>query len=665
MRWRGRRKIAAAAAVVLLLAGLAAVHVVGLDRLADVDAVMRSDLPDDTLVYDRTGTVLLADVQQPGLQHTDVPLAAMGRWLPAAAVALDDPGFWSEPGVDPGRLARAAWDGVRGRAGGETGSTIVTRLIALRLGPLADAPARARAAALAVRVAATVPRARILESYLNSLPYGNRAVGVEAAAITYFQVDAGQLDLAQASLIAGLPAAPSRLDPLRSLAPAKDRQRQVLDAMVRDRAVSRQEADQALAEPLHLVGPASLDVAPVLVHQVVAELTSRFGAKAVATRGFTVLSTLDWGLQQQADLALRQALDASRARRVNAGALAAIDPRTGQVLALADAGTPAQYDFATTTPRSPGSTFRVFTYAAAIASRGFTMVTPVDDAQILVEMGGGEPGYQPRDLDQRSHGPCELRTCAGSGLNVPAVRVELAIGVPAVLTTARALGAPPLVPHFKPDGTASFTTDDPPASFGPSLTLGGYGQTPLAMATGLGTLANAGVPHQAEAILRASGPDGGVLYQGRPGAGRPALDPGAAFVVSQMLADDADRAPVYGPGSPLALPGRHAAAVAGTSETFADAWTAGYTPSLAAVVWMGNGDYALMTPGSDGVLVAAPAWHRFMQAALDQLGKGDEWYSPPAGVQAAVVGGRQAWFLPGTSASTPAPPLPANVHAVA
>ncbi|HSR25441.1 MAG TPA: transglycosylase domain-containing protein, partial [Candidatus Eisenbacteria bacterium] len=440
MRWGRRRAIAVAGAVLLLL-GLAGAHAAGLDRLPDVESVMRSGLPNDTLVYDRTGTVLLADIQRPGAQHTDVPLAAMGRWLPAATVALDDPGFWSEPGVDAGRLARAARDDLWGRRGGETGSSIVTRLIALRLGPPAGAAARVRAAALAVRIAASVPRARILERYLNSLPYGNGAIGAEAAAITYFQVDAGQLDLAQASLLAGLPAAPTRLDPLRSLAAAKDRQRQVLDAMVRDRLVSRQEAGLALAEPLHLVGPAALDVAPVLVHQVVAELTSRYGADAVTARGFTVLSTLDWGLQQQADLALRQALDASRARHVTAGALAAVDPRTGEILALADAGTPGQHDFATSVPRSPGTAFRVFTYAAAIAGRAYTMITPVDDAPISVDMGAGAPSYRPGDFDHRDHGACELRACAGNDLNVPAVRVELTIGVPAVVESARALGA--------------------------------------------------------------------------------------------------------------------------------------------------------------------------------------------------------------------------------
>jgi membrane peptidoglycan carboxypeptidase len=659
------RRWTAAAVVIVLLAGgvLAGTHAVGLDRLPSVQSVMRSGLPNDTLIYDRTGTVLLADIQQPGTQHTDVPLAAMGRWLPAATIAVEDPRFWSEPGVDVGRLAGAAWDGARGQTGGDTGSSIVLRLIRLRTGTPDGVAARARALALAVRVAASVPKASILESYLNSLPYGNRAVGVEAAAITYFQVDAGQLDLAQASLLAGLPAAPGRLDPLRNLPLAKERQRQVLDAMVRAGAASRQQADQALAEALQLTGPATLDVAPEMVNRVLGELRGRYGPARMAA-GLTVLTTLDWGLQQQAERALRTALDANQARHVTNAALAAVDPRTGQVLALADVGTSAgQYTYAAANPRSPGSAFRVFTYAAAIASGRYTMVTPISDAPVSIEMGAGESSYSPKDFDLHDHGPCELRACLGNGLNVPAVLVELGTGVPDVARTARALGAPPYQAHFSQNGTSSWSTDDPASSFGPSLTLGGYPETPLQLASGVGTLAAAGALHPPVAILRVSASGAGTIYQAHADAGAHGLDPGAAYVVSQMLADDASRAQVYGLSSSLALPGRHVAALSGSAEMWSDAWAAGYTPSLAAAVWLGNADFRLMAPGSDGVFVAAPAWHRFMQGALDQLGKGDEWYTAPAGVQTATVNGRQAWFLPGTSAATAAPPLPANVHA--
>jgi membrane peptidoglycan carboxypeptidase len=670
--WLARRRnrwpaAVAAALLVLGSGGLLGAHALGLDDLPAAGAVMSTGLPDDNLVFDRTGTVLLAELQQPVVQHDDVPLQAMGRWLPMATVAIDDPGFWSEPGVDPGGLLQAAWTDLRAGALVRTGSTITQRLVRLRLGGDSSTAGRLRQAALALRVAGAYPRDRILEAYLNSLPYGNRAIGVEAAAITYFQVDASQLDLAQAALLAGLPAAPSLLDPLKHLPAAKQRQLQVLDAMVRGHAVTRQQADQAAAETLLLIGPATLDVVPGFVELVQAELTRRFGAAAVRRGGLTVLTTLDWGLQQQAELAMRDAVAANRWRGADQGAMVAMDPHTGDLLAFVGSASPnapgGQYDFAAGLPRSPGSAMATFAYAAAIASRRYTMVTPLADAPLSIELGQGEPNYAPRNFDLRFHGTCALAACLGSSLNVPAIEVEMGLGVPEVVRTARALGAPPLVAHVQiDDGSVHYTTDDPPDRFGPPLVLGGYGETPLSLATAGSTLAAGGVLRQPRTVLRVAAPDGGAVFQVRASTGTPALNPGAAFVVSQMLADDANRALVYGVGGPMVLPGRHAAAGAGTSEEFRDAWTVGYTPSLAAAVWIGNASYAPMRPGSDGALVAAPAWHRFMQAALDQLQKGDEWYGPPADVEAATVDGRPVWFLPGTSAATPAPPLPADVH---
>jgi membrane peptidoglycan carboxypeptidase len=663
------RRIAAAVVLALAISGIAAgAHGIDLYGPPDVQSVMNVDEPNDTLVYDRTGTVLLADVQLAGLsQHVDVPLAAMGKWLPAATVADEDPRFWSEPGVDVGRLGAAAWDAVRGQSG-DTGTSIVLKLIRLRVGAPGvpeGVAQRVQAVGLAVRVGTTVPKARILETYLNTLPYGNRAVGVEAAAITYFQEDAGQLDLAQASLLAGLPTAPGRLDPLRNLPAAKQGQHQVLEEMVRNGSATQQQADQAFAEPLQLVGPATLDVAPDIVDEALAELTARYGPSATG-RGFTVLTTIDWGLQQQAQQALTKAVSAGQFRGVTNGALAAIDPKTGQILALADVSSNGnQFRYATQNPRSPGGAFRIFTYAAAIAGGHYTMTTPISDAPITITCGASCPDYSPRNFDDRNHGTCQLRDCLGDGLNIPAISVEMGTGVANVVQTARALGAPPFTPQIAANGNVSFTTDDPQSSFGPSLTLGGYPETPLQMATGVGTLAAGGVLHRPEAILRVTTSDGATRYRAQAGAGTRAIDAGAAYVVSQMLSDDQSRAAIYGLSGPLKLPGRHVAAASGTAEAFSDAWTVGYTPSLAAAVWLGNSNYSLMPAGSDGIVVAAPAWHAFMQAALDQLGKGDEWYTAPAGVQSDTANGRQAWFLPGTSAATPAPALPPTVHQTA
>jgi membrane peptidoglycan carboxypeptidase len=170
------------------------------------------------------------------------------------------------------------------------------------------------------------------------------------------------------------------------------------------------------------------------------------------------------------------------------------------------------------------------------------------------------------------------------------------------------------------------------------------------------------VLHQPQAILSVTGANGEQVGPGSAAAGTRVLDAGTAYIVSQMLSDDANRAMIFGRGTPLVLDGRTAAAKTGTTEQFGDGWTVGYTPSLATAVWMGNTDNHPMVEGTDGIYVAAPAWHEFMQGALDRWGRGDEWYPMPSDVYAQFAGGREAYFLDGTSPSTPAPSLPSWVH---
>jgi membrane peptidoglycan carboxypeptidase len=635
-RTRDRRFLAIAAALLLLLGSglVVAGHLVGLDRLPDVQALATNPLPGDTLVYDRTGTVLLADVHPGGYQHDEVPLSALGRWLPAAAVA-------------------------------EAGSAITQRLVRLRLG--AGGPSTAgklRQAALTLQANTTYSQSQILQLYLNSVFYGNGAYGAQAASRVYFGADASNLDLAQAALLAGLPERPTDLDPLRNWTGAKHQQRQVLEAMVRSHAITARQADEAYAEALEVSLHSTTNLAPGFVAYVATALAGTLG-RAARQGGLRVVSSLDWGLQQQAEQALKQAVQANGWRGVSSGALVAIDPRTGEVLAMVGAVDPnapgGQFNMAVWPPRSPGPTAQVFTYTAAIASKLYTMVTPVADVPIAVDSLAGPP-YAPHNADGTFHGTCELRACLGSALDVPAVEVELATGLSHVVGTARAMGAPPLMPHFDPSGSIRYARDDPADSFGPSLTLGGYGQTPLQMATAMSVLAGGGVLRPPAAIRRVSLSEGTVIFKASPGRGVKAVDAGTAAVVSQMLADDANRDLSVGRDTPLLLPGRHAAALAGMPDDRTDAWALGYTPSLATAVWMGNPDFRPMTPGSDAVVVAAPAWHQFMQAALDRLQKGDEWYAPPTGVESSRLGGREVWFLAGTSAATPAPSLPPSVH---
>ncbi|HKC19619.1 MAG TPA: penicillin-binding transpeptidase domain-containing protein, partial [Candidatus Dormibacteraeota bacterium] len=228
-------------------------------------------------------------------------------------------------------------------------------------------------------------------------------------------------------------------------------------------------------------------------------------------------------------------------------------------------------------------------------------------------------------------------------LNIPAVKVELGVGVPAVVQMARTMGAPP----WQQQSNGSFTNNDPLDSFGPSLTLGGYGETPLQMATGASVLAAQGVLHQPFAIARVE-QAGKTIYQHADNS-KQVVDPKVAFIMATMLSKDSNRSLIFGSNSQLVIPGWQVAVKTGTSDSFADAWTIGFTPHVAVAVWMGNPDWRVkMTEGSDSYYVAVPAWHSFLSPALPDLGS-QAWYDVPAGVVSAFGN----YYLPGTQPSSP------------
>jgi len=337
---------------------------------------------------------------------------------------------------------------------------------------------------------------------------------------------------------------------------------------------------------------------------------------------------------------------------VSQGALVSIDPTSGAIVAMVSSANPngngGQYNLAVWPPRNPGSSMKIFTYTAAINSNRYTMVSRIPDAPFMYRDPVSGEAYAPHNYDGRYHGTLQLQQCMGNSLNIPAVEVELGVGVSSVVSMARLMGAPPYQLRYDASGNPVYTTDDPLNTYGPSLTLGGYGETPLQMATGASVLAAQGVlrqPYAIEIVTR----NGALIYVHKRDPGTQVLDPRVAFIMEQIMSNDSNRAMIFGRNSLLTLPGRHVGVKTGTSDSFADAWTVGYTPHLATAVWTGNPDWRQkMSKDSDSYVIAAPAWHAFMQGALDTLGIGDEWYPEPVGLVHKTVSGQTAWFLPGT-----------------
>lgn len=648
--WLTPPRIAAVAAL-SLVAVATPLTVVYAASLPDVSG-LTSAQPSDTILYASDGTTVLADLHPAGYQHFPERLSAMGGTLPKAIVAIEDRNFYQEPGVDPGGIVRAAFVDLRARKPVEGASTITQQLVKMRL--LTNQPTFQRKvteAMLAMSVERRYSKPQILELYLNSASFGSGAVGTAAASRIYFHKKTSELDLAQASMLAGLVRGPTLYSPFKSWKAAKTRQREVLDAMVDIGDISLAQAHTAAMEdispPAHMFGPQNDTVAPGFVSYATQQLLRSYGHAATFGGGLRVVTTLNIELQKIGQAAISGTQANLAWRNVQQGALVAIDPSTGAIIAMVSSANPdangGQYNLAVWPPRNPGSSMKIFTYTAAISSGRYTMSTVIQDSPIHYVDPGSATVYSPTNYDGRYHGSCQVQQCVGNSLNVPAVKVELGVGVPNVVDTARFMGASPWQQH---DG-GTFTNTDPSSSFGPSLTLGGYGETPLQMATGASVLAAQGVLHEPYAIARVE-KDGKTIFK-HADAAQLVLDPKVAFIMATMLSRDSNRYMIFGANSQLTIPGWQVAVKTGTSDSFADAWSIGFTPRIAVAVWMGNPDWRIkMTAGSDSYYVAVPAWHEFLSRALPMLGP-QVWYSAPDGLISAYGN----YYLPGTAPMSP------------
>ncbi|MBO0687566.1 MAG: hypothetical protein J2P45_30830, partial [Candidatus Dormibacteraeota bacterium] len=431
---------------------------------------------------------------------------------------------------------------------------------------------------------------------------------------------------------------------------AKARQIVVLQAMVRQGDITQEQAHQAYLEQLTVNPPTGSQggIAPQFVSYVEGELNS-LGYK-VGTQQMVVRTTLDANLQQDATKIVQQNLQKNAGLDPSGGlnsAAVAMDPATGQILTYvgsAGDGSPAStYDYAGTVPINPGSSVKPYTYGLAIQEGKATMNSKINDDPVpyTPNYPGATPVYN--FLANKGYGQQPLKVAFANSLNISAAKTEMADGLPQLVDFWRGLGLNPL-----PSGdSAAQAAATPDTAFGPSLTLGGYGITLLQHAAALGTIADLGTYHQPEAILSVTDDSGKVMYQADPNKGMKtsAMDPGAAYIISSILEDDNNRALVFGKGSPLHLNDHMTAAKTGTSENYHDGLTVGWTPHLVSVFWIGDVTGGPTTPGHqmvgnnvDGVYVAAPAWHQFMEDALKGVNPTD-WYRMPGDVTQGKDGG--------------------------
>ena len=610
---------------------------------AVIEAWLFVDLPSLTTLYqratatstrilDRTGRTLYVISDPHQGQHTPVKLGAIPLYCRQATIATEDANYYSHPGVDFIGILRAALINLQGGEVLSGGSTITQQLAKnLLLSPVEAAQRtitrKLRESILAWRITQTFSKDDILALYLNEVYYGNLAIGIEAAAQTYFGKAVGQLDLAECAILAGLPQSPARYDPLSDLSAAKDRQAVVIDLMLKQNDITPEQADLAKAENLQFA-PTSYPIeAPHFVAYVRQWLEDRYGLEAIYTQGFVVTTTLDLDWQTTAQtIVQRQLAELTRdkpnepGKNVNNAAVVAVDPQSGEIRVML--GSPdyftAKIDGAVNAAiahRQPGSSIKPITYAAAFdptAPAPLTAASMILDVRSSFPTKEGDP-YVPKNYDQQFHGPVSARAALASSYNIPAVKVLQHVGLPRMIELARQLG---------------ITTFGQPDRYGLALTLGGGEVRLIDMTMAFGAFANGGHKIDPVAVSEISNARGEVVYRPTPQTGEVALDPRVAYLITSILSDNKARAPAFSEYSVLRLT-RPAAAKTGTTTDWRDNWTIGYTPDLVTGVWVGNADNQPMERVS-GVTGAGPIWHDFMQAALK--GQPERDFPRPAGL---------------------------------
>jgi membrane peptidoglycan carboxypeptidase len=632
------------------------------DSLPSIQGLDSAAFAGDTLITDSSGKVELADVGNHGDHRLAVKLKDISPVAVQATVAIEDRGFYTNPGFDIGGIVRAVFDNIRAGHVVGGGSTITQQLAKQQfLTPDQTYSRKVKELALAYELSQTYSKDQIMELYLNKSFYGSQSYGIEAASLSYFQIPASKLDLAQAAMLAGLPQAPTEWNPVLHPDAAKLRQAEVLRAMVRSNFISQEDMDKALAEKLTYSAPTNSFKAPHFVDYVLAELRQLGFQPGV--QQLNVKTTIDWTMQQvgQDTVISNMARIACNSRHSNYGCdprgvlssgLVAIDPMTGNIKVMVGSPdynqTGGQINY-TTIPRNMGSSMKPYTYGAVINARAATVDTPVYDGPSPLIYKDAYSTTKIYNYDGKSHGVLPLKKAMGNSLNIAAVKVELSIGVPAVLSWMRGMSVRPRYVVANPDGSfAGYDANAPSDEYGPSLTLGGYPITLLEHVAGMATYADMGVYHTPEAILSVTDSHGQPLYTTHPDQrARLVVDPAVAFIMAQIMADDQNRCMIFGCNSALHWSDRIVAAKTGTTDNFKDAVTVAFTPNLAAGLWVGDilDNRYTMIGGSDGVFVASPGVHSFISNALANV-PGNVWYTPPPGV---VSGPNNSWFLADTT----------------
>ena len=577
-------------------------------------------LAQSTKIYDRTGEVLLYEIYGEE-KRSWVPLNSIPEHLQQAVVATEDSYFYEHIGIDVKGIIRSVLINIQTGKLGVGGSTIPQQLIrSTFLTPDKTIERKFKEIILAIELDRRYSKDQILEWYLNQVPFGQNAYGAEAASLTYFNKSVSEVSVAESAILASLIQAPSRYSPYgENKDLLLERKNYILDRMQEENFISEETAQQSKEEEIIFIKNTQNFKAPYFTLWIKQQLEEKYSQEFLMKKGLKVYTSLDWEIQQIAEEETKKGVEYNKALNAYNAGLVAIDPQTGEVLAMtvgtgdyyADSfpegcisGKTCLFDpkfnivigLRNKPGRQPGSAFKPFVYAAAF-NKGFDDKTTVIDEETNFGIWGGEE-YIPQNYDGLYRGEVTLREALAQSLNIPSIKTLLNLaGLEESVQLAEDLGINTLYP-----------------AYGPSIVLGGWETKLLEMTSAYGVFANDGLKISPVSILKIEDLEGNIIEENQKTPKR-VLETSTARLINNILSDNEARAPMFGLYSMLHLPGHQIAAKTGTTQDYRDAWTIGYTPSIVTGVWVGNNNNESMSE-KPSVVLAGPIFHNFMERVL-------------------------------------------------
>jgi 1A family penicillin-binding protein len=574
-----------------------------LKDLPSPEKLAKRDQNMTTKIFDRNGKLLYKIYQEKN--RTPISLQKLPTHLIQATISIEDKDFYHHQGLSFRGIVRAAYKNIF--KGGKTGGSTITQQLIKNalLSPEKTWERKIKEAVLALLVEKKYSKDQILEMYFNEVGYGGSAYGIEEAAQKYFNKHASELSLAEAALLAGLPASPTQFSPLGNNPHlAKERQALVLRRMVEDGYITEKQREETLKQEIILAPQITEIYAPHFVMYVKDFLIEKYGEKMVEQGGLEVKTSLDLDLQEKVQEIVAEEINKLGHFNISNGAALVTNPQTGEILAMVGSKDYFAKDIdgnfnVTTALRQPGSSIKPINYSIALEN-GFTPATLIDDTPITYKIPG-QPPYSPKNYDNRFHGKVTLRTALGSSYNVPAVKILASFGVKRMVERGKEMG---------------ITTWEDSSRFGLSLTLGGGEVKMTDLAVAYGVFANNGIRVDINPVLEIKNSEGKIIEKNYQGKETPVLSPSIAFLINDILSDNQARSPAFGFSSVLNIPDRKVAVKTGTTQNMRDNWTIGYTPSTLVAVWVGNNDNSPMSYVASGITGASPIWRKITDTLL-------------------------------------------------